>query len=158
MRKPSLALLDIALECGFANEAHFSHTFLQHFGLPPAVPPRKVLPNRFVRTCAVAYLDTVHHMDEDVLTCPISNPTSTAISTPFAASPLSRSAILTPRRICLVQFKQRSGDGFVVRFRSVCDRGFAFWLTVHTVHFARNSVISGRNMETGEGMDSKKRQ
>ena len=35
MRKQSLSLLDIALECGFANEAHFSRMFRQHFGLPP---------------------------------------------------------------------------------------------------------------------------
>jgi AraC family transcriptional regulator len=35
MRKPSLALLDIALECGFANETHFSRTFRERFGLPP---------------------------------------------------------------------------------------------------------------------------
>jgi len=35
MRKPSFALLDIALECGFVNEAHFSRTFRQRFGLPP---------------------------------------------------------------------------------------------------------------------------
>ena len=47
------------------------------------------------------------------------------------------------RSICLVQFEQRSGDDFVVRFRLVCDSGLAFWLTVHTVHFSRNWVISG---------------
>jgi hypothetical protein len=47
------------------------------------------------------------------------------------------------RRICLVQFEQRSGDNFVVRIGLDCDRGFSFLLTVHTVHFSRNSVISG---------------
>jgi AraC family transcriptional regulator len=50
MRKPSLALLDIALECGFANETHFSRTFRERFGSPPGQFRRE----RFSRTGAAS--------------------------------------------------------------------------------------------------------
>ena len=50
MRKPSLALLDIALECGFANETHFSRTFRGRFGSPPGQFRRE----RFSRTDAAS--------------------------------------------------------------------------------------------------------
>ena len=36
MSKPSLTLLEIALETGFASHAHLSHAFRQHFGSSPS--------------------------------------------------------------------------------------------------------------------------
>jgi AraC family transcriptional regulator len=35
MRNRSLTLLEVALESGFANHAHFTHAFRQHFGCAP---------------------------------------------------------------------------------------------------------------------------
>ncbi len=60
---------------------------------------------------------------------------------PRRASGSSRARLATP--ICLVQFEQRSDDNFAVRFRLPVDRDLRLQLTVHTVHFSRNSVMSG---------------
>jgi AraC family transcriptional regulator len=36
MLSPSLNLIDIAMECGFASQAHFTHAFRQRLGVPPS--------------------------------------------------------------------------------------------------------------------------
>jgi AraC family transcriptional regulator len=36
MLSPTLSLIDIATECGFASQAHFTHAFRQRLGVPPS--------------------------------------------------------------------------------------------------------------------------
>jgi AraC family transcriptional regulator len=36
MLLPTLSLIDLAMECGFASQAHFTHAFRQRLGLPPS--------------------------------------------------------------------------------------------------------------------------
>jgi AraC family transcriptional regulator len=41
MLKPFLSLIDIALECGFASQAHFTYAFRQRLGVPPSAFRRR---------------------------------------------------------------------------------------------------------------------
>jgi hypothetical protein len=59
------------------------------------------------------------------------------------------------RLICLVQFEQRSGDNFAVRFRLPVDGDLGFGLPSISPGIRLDPA---KNMETGEGMDRRKRQ
>jgi hypothetical protein len=59
------------------------------------------------------------------------------------------------RPFCLVQFEQRSGDNFAVRFRLPVDRDLGFSFPSISIRIRQYLV---ENMETGEGVNSRKRQ